>query len=228
MNKPYLKSMDINGYRSYATPVHIDFSQKLNVIIGPHGTGKSNILDAIKWCLSDDGGDTWRGKDCNNQTLFTEVSLTFGTEDNANPEMVLKRRIEYNRDNDIIKTERFINGELIPEGLFSFRLHTEGFLTEDISLDRKCLWNLQDDKYSANPEFVMYRFLPTPLCLIDDSLSPSDEPLNKTFLQMVNALEETSQCIAVSYLKDMAMKADRIIGVTFESDSSKVYEIKKI
>ena len=48
MNKPYLKSMDIHGFRSFPNQTHIDFSPKINAILGAHETGKTNILDAIK------------------------------------------------------------------------------------------------------------------------------------------------------------------------------------
>ena len=47
----YLKSLDINGFKSFYEKTSVDFSNKVNVIVGPNGSGKSNITDAILFIL---------------------------------------------------------------------------------------------------------------------------------------------------------------------------------
>ena len=47
----YLKSLDINGFKSFSEKTIIDFSNEVNVIVGPNGSGKSNVVDAISWVL---------------------------------------------------------------------------------------------------------------------------------------------------------------------------------
>lgn len=49
----YLKTLRIKGFKSFAKPVTLNFSKGLSVIVGPNGTGKSNIVDAILWVLGE-------------------------------------------------------------------------------------------------------------------------------------------------------------------------------
>ena len=137
MNKPYLKSMDIQGFKSFRDHTHIEFSPKINVILGAHRTGKTNILDAIKWCLFNDRIlnilKIFNGETCIN---LAEVQLSFGLEENDSSNTILKRRIECDNNKRIIKHECFINGELIAEGLFAQQLFEQGFLKQETELER--------------------------------------------------------------------------------------------
>ena len=45
-------------------------------------------------------------------------------------------------------------------------------------------------------------------------------------MQITKVLGEISQCIAISYLTEIAMKADCMIGVIKESSHSKIIELK--
>jgi chromosome segregation protein len=44
----FLKKFIASGFKSFATPIEINFSSNMAGIIGPNGSGKSNIVDAIK------------------------------------------------------------------------------------------------------------------------------------------------------------------------------------
>ena len=230
MNKPYLKSMDIHGFRSFPNQTHIDFSPKINAILGAHETGKTNILDAIKWCLYDNRTSNYwdRNNSSNDSDInFIEVQMTFGIEENNDSDTILRRRITINNDNRIVKSECFINEEPVVEGLFSERLFAQGFLKQETELGRMFEGRLFDTKYSDGFEISISRFLPTPLCLIDDSISPSDETLNQIITSMIKGLSNTSQCIVVSNMRQIAMEAERMIGVTMEENISKVMELKR-
>ena len=230
MNKPYLKSMDIYGFKSFANQTHIDFSPKISVILGVHETGKTNILDAIRWCLFDDSNlEPWwiiifNKKNGDSDINFVEVQLTFGLEKNDSSDTILKRRIEFGNGSSI-KNECFINNEVIAEASFSENLFARGFLKQEVELGRMFYGKMNDTKYSDVLDISISRFLPTPLCLIDDSLSPTDEPLKQIITSMIKGLSETSQCIVVSQAKQIAMESDRLISVTMLGDSSKVIEI---
>ncbi len=56
----YLKSLNINGFKSFYEKTTVDFSNKVNVIVGPNGSGKSNVVDAISWVLGTQSPATLR------------------------------------------------------------------------------------------------------------------------------------------------------------------------
>ena len=56
----YLKSVVVNGFKSFAEKVNIDLSNKVNVVVGPNGSGKSNVVDAISWVLGTQSPGTLR------------------------------------------------------------------------------------------------------------------------------------------------------------------------
>ncbi|AFM23588.1 AAA family ATPase [Desulfomonile tiedjei] len=50
----FLSRLNVSGFKSYTEPVVVDFDEKISVIIGSNGVGKSNALDAIAWALGED------------------------------------------------------------------------------------------------------------------------------------------------------------------------------
>lgn len=46
-----LSKITISGFKTFSEKTVIDFSQGINIIVGPNGCGKSNLVDAIKWVL---------------------------------------------------------------------------------------------------------------------------------------------------------------------------------
>ena len=56
----YLKSIVVNGFKSFAEKVNINLSNKVNVVVGPNGSGKSNVVDAISWVLGTQSPGTLR------------------------------------------------------------------------------------------------------------------------------------------------------------------------
>ncbi len=57
----YLKRMDIKGFKSFADSTEVALQPGINVIVGPNGCGKSNIVDAIRWCLGESNVRNLRG-----------------------------------------------------------------------------------------------------------------------------------------------------------------------
>jgi len=50
------------GFKSIMDKIEIDFSAGISGIVGPNGCGKSNIADAIRWCIGEQSPSMLRGK----------------------------------------------------------------------------------------------------------------------------------------------------------------------
>ena len=49
----YLSSLDIHGFKSFATATELRFDSGITAIVGPNGSGKSNIVDALRWVIGE-------------------------------------------------------------------------------------------------------------------------------------------------------------------------------
>ena len=114
----YLQSLEIIGFKSFATKTVLNFHRGVTAVVGPNGCGKSNVLDAIRWVLGEQSAKALRGGEMSDVIFsgtdsrpalgMAEVSMTFaecekelGTEWN---EVRITRRVY--RDG---KSEYFIN-----------------------------------------------------------------------------------------------------------------------
>ncbi|MBN1140389.1 MAG: chromosome segregation protein SMC [Deltaproteobacteria bacterium] len=91
-----IKQIDIIGFKSFVDKVSLPFQEGVNVVVGPNGCGKSNILDAIRWVMGEQSAKTLRGSSMEDVIFkgsvgrtglgMAEVSLTLAAEDGTAPE----------------------------------------------------------------------------------------------------------------------------------------------
>ena len=114
-----IKRLEINGFKSFAEKTVLDFQQNVTAVVGPNGCGKSNIVDAIRWCMGEQSAKNLRGKamedvifagsDNRKPLGLAEVSLVFSTEDGRAPakyldysEIQLTRRLYRDGESDYL------------------------------------------------------------------------------------------------------------------------------
>lgn len=89
----FLKRIEMQGFKSFADKVTINFDHALTGVVGPNGCGKSNIVDAIRWVLGEQSVKSLRssqmvdvifaGSEKRRKVQFAEVSLIFDNHDRA-------------------------------------------------------------------------------------------------------------------------------------------------
>jgi len=112
----HLKTLEIQGFKSFPERTVIDFHPGVTAIVGPNGSGKSNVTDAIRWVLGEQSVKTLRGARMED-VIFTgtqsrramsyaEVSITFDNSDRTLPveytELCVTRRLYRSGDSEYL------------------------------------------------------------------------------------------------------------------------------
>ncbi|HSS92944.1 MAG TPA: AAA family ATPase [Candidatus Dormibacteraeota bacterium] len=115
----FLRSLSLLGFKTFARPTEIRFEGGVTAIVGPNGSGKTNIVDSVKWVLGSGQAKDLRGKkmeeviyaggERRSRAAYAEVTVVFDNTAGRLPvdyhEVAIKRRIERDGESDY-----FLNG----------------------------------------------------------------------------------------------------------------------
>ena len=137
----YLKSIEIQGFKSFAKKIVFDFPDGITGIVGPNGSGKSNVADAVRWVLGEQKIKQLRGSrmedvifagTANRKPLgFAFVSITLDNSDHKLKlqfdEVTISRRVFRSGE-----SEYMINGSIcrlrdVQELLYDTGIGKEGY-----------------------------------------------------------------------------------------------------
>ena len=108
----YLKSLELQGFKSFPDKIKLDFNKGISAVVGPNGSGKSNIGDAMRWVMGEQSSKTLRGGKMEDVIFlgtktrpkagFAHVTLTIDNEDRS-----------LNFDSDLVSVSRklYRNGD---------------------------------------------------------------------------------------------------------------------
>ena len=137
----YLKSLELQGFKSFPDKTVIRFGDDITAIVGPNGSGKSNISDAILWVMGEQSSKTLRGAKMEDvifggtakrpQLGFAEATLTLDNSDRAlaydADEVVVTRRYYRSGDGEYYINRQSARLKDINELLMDTGLGREGY-----------------------------------------------------------------------------------------------------
>ena len=114
-----IKKLSLQGFKSFVDPTTLYFESHITGIVGPNGCGKSNVVDAIKWCMGEQSAKLLRGSemadvifngsDSRKPVGMSEVSMTFDNSGATRPvafeqysEIEITRRLYRNGESEYL------------------------------------------------------------------------------------------------------------------------------
>ncbi len=110
----FLRSLHLLGFKTFARPTEIRFEGGVTAIVGPNGSGKTNIVDSVKWVLGSGQARDLRGRkmeeviyaggERRSRAAFAEVTVVFDNSAGRLPvdyaEVAITRRVQRDGESD--------------------------------------------------------------------------------------------------------------------------------
>ncbi|MBN1450291.1 MAG: chromosome segregation protein SMC [Anaerolineales bacterium] len=137
-----LKSLELHGYKTFASRTLFEFADGITAIVGPNGSGKSNIADALRWVLGEQSYGLLRAKRTEDMIFagsegrtragMASASILFDNNDNWLPvdfsEVSMGRRAYRDGRNDYVLNNQHVRlrdiNELLAQSGLSERTYT--------------------------------------------------------------------------------------------------------
>ena len=112
----YLKSIEMQGFKSFADKTKVVFDRGVTAVVGPNGSGKSNITESLRWALGESSAKSLRGgkmpdvifagTENRNPLNFASVVVTLNNSSgfivNKNKEIKVERHIYRSGDSEYL------------------------------------------------------------------------------------------------------------------------------
>ena len=137
----YLKSIEIQGFKSFAHKTLLTFNNGVTGIVGPNGSGKSNISDAVRWVLGEQKVRQLRGSAMQDVIFagtelrkaqgFAAVSITLDNSDRSLPvdysEVTVTRKLFRSGESDYLLNGQSVRLKSIQELFYDTGIGREGY-----------------------------------------------------------------------------------------------------
>lgn len=137
----YLKSLEIQGFKSFANRILFQFHNGITAVVGPNGSGKSNVSDAIRWVLGEQSAKSLRGGSMQDvifsgtQTRkpmsYAYVAITFDNADHVLPveyeEVKVARRLYRSGESEYMINGTEVRMRDVQELFFDTGIGKEGY-----------------------------------------------------------------------------------------------------
>lgn len=137
----YLKTIKMQGFKSFADKIDLEFGQGITAIVGPNGSGKSNVSDAIRWVLGEQSAKSLRGSKMEDVIFagtqkrsplgFAQVSITLDNADGVfntdSKELTVTRRVARSGESDYYINNNLCRLKDVHEMFMDTGLGREGY-----------------------------------------------------------------------------------------------------
>lgn len=137
----FLKSIEIQGFKSFADKTVLKFGKGVTAVVGPNGSGKSNISDAVRWVLGEQSTKNLRGQSMEDVIFsgtadrrphgFAEVTLVMDNKDRSlnfdNDEVAVTRRYYRSHESEYLINKAVVRLKDVHELFMDTGLGRDGY-----------------------------------------------------------------------------------------------------